>query len=85
VFQRLLTFPNVLVTGHQGFFTIEAMREIASVTFDNLACYIEQRPCPNLLPAGIAATSAAPTPAASLTATSTPSAHTEAASIAPKK
>ncbi|WP_374358074.1 2-hydroxyacid dehydrogenase [Pseudoduganella danionis] len=85
VFQRLLTFPNVLVTGHQGFFTIEAMREIASVTFDNLACYIQHRPCPNLLPAGIAATSAAPTPAASLTATSAPSAHTEAASIAPKK
>ena len=88
VFQRLLTFPNVLVTGHQGFFTIEAMREIASVTFDNLACYIQQRACPNLLPAGIAATSPAPTPTASLTAplaASAPSATTEATSIAPKK
>lgn len=35
-FQRLLTFPNVLVTGHQGFFTQEALNEIAHVTLDNL-------------------------------------------------
>ena len=36
VFQRLLTFPNVLVTGHQGFFTKEALSEIAAITLDNL-------------------------------------------------
>lgn len=36
VFQRLLTFPNVLVTGHQGFFTKEALSEIATITLDNL-------------------------------------------------
>jgi D-lactate dehydrogenase len=29
VFARLLTFPNVLITGHQGFFTQEAMSAIA--------------------------------------------------------
>jgi D-lactate dehydrogenase len=39
VFQRLMTMPNVLVTGHQGFFTIEAMREIAATTVRNLACF----------------------------------------------
>ncbi len=50
VFQRLLTFPNVLVTGHQGFFTIEAMREIAQTTFMNLACYLNRSPCPNAVP-----------------------------------
>ncbi len=50
VFQRLLTFPNVLVTGHQGFFTLEAMREIAQVTLHNLACYRELRSCANLIP-----------------------------------
>ena len=50
VFQRLMTFPNVLVTGHQGFFTIEAMREIAAVTFANLACHMNGTPCANLLP-----------------------------------
>jgi D-lactate dehydrogenase len=50
VFQRLLTFPNVLVTGHQGFFTIEAMREIAQTTFMNLACYLDRTPCPNAVP-----------------------------------
>jgi D-lactate dehydrogenase len=36
VFSRLLTFPNVLITGHQAFFTEEAVREIAEVTITNL-------------------------------------------------
>lgn len=49
VFQRLMTFPNVLVTGHQGFFTIEAMREIAQVTLHNLDCYIKRQPCQNMV------------------------------------
>lgn len=35
VFARLLTFPNVLVTGHQGFFTVEALTAIAEITLDN--------------------------------------------------
>jgi D-lactate dehydrogenase len=35
-FQRLITFPNVLITGHQGFFTAEALNEIAHVTLDNI-------------------------------------------------
>jgi len=39
VFSRLLTFPNVLVTGHQGFFTHEAMTAIGRTTFDNIAAY----------------------------------------------
>lgn len=33
---RLLTFPNVLITGHQAFFTVEAMTEIAAVTIRNI-------------------------------------------------
>lgn len=36
VFARLLTFPNVLITGHQGFFTREALAAIAATTVDNL-------------------------------------------------
>lgn len=36
VFQRLLTFPNTLITGHQGFFTREAMASIAETTLDNV-------------------------------------------------
>ncbi|MEM7643274.1 MAG: 2-hydroxyacid dehydrogenase [Pseudomonadota bacterium] len=35
VFARLLTFPNVLVTGHQAFFTAEALEAIARTTLDN--------------------------------------------------
>ncbi|WP_394355247.1 NAD(P)-dependent oxidoreductase [Pedobacter roseus] len=30
--QRLISFPNVLVTGHQAFFTQEALTEIAEST-----------------------------------------------------
>lgn len=36
VFVRLLTFPNVLVTAHQAFFTREAVRAIAATTVQNL-------------------------------------------------
>ena len=32
---RLLTFPNVLITAHQGFLTHEALVEIADTTLDN--------------------------------------------------
>lgn len=34
-FQRLNTFPNVLITGHQAFFTHEALDTIAKTTFHN--------------------------------------------------
>ncbi|GGW59213.1 2-hydroxyacid dehydrogenase [Alishewanella tabrizica] len=39
VFKRLLTFPNVLITGHQAFFTKEAMQQISQITSDNLVSY----------------------------------------------
>jgi len=35
-FARLLTFPNVLITAHQGFFTEEALANIAETTIANL-------------------------------------------------
>jgi D-lactate dehydrogenase len=38
-FVRLLTFPNVLITGHQGFYTVEALRNIASTTIANLDAF----------------------------------------------
>lgn len=33
---RLLTFPNVLITSHQGFLTQEGLSEIARVTVENI-------------------------------------------------
>lgn len=39
VFARLLTFPNVLITGHQGFFTAEAMGAIAATTIANVEAF----------------------------------------------
>jgi D-lactate dehydrogenase len=41
-FARLMTFPDVMITGHQAFFTEDAMREIAEVTLSNIT-QIEQK------------------------------------------
>ena len=54
---RLLTFPNVLITSHQAFFTQEAIHNIAYTTLSNLKeffdggylkneiCYKCEKPC----------------------------------------
>ncbi|MHA7879467.1 MAG: 2-hydroxyacid dehydrogenase [Saccharospirillum sp.] len=39
VFARLLTFKNVLITGHQAFFTEEALNAIAEVTLHNINAF----------------------------------------------
>ncbi len=39
VFARLLTFPNVLITGHQAFFTEEALTAIAETTIANITAF----------------------------------------------
>jgi D-lactate dehydrogenase len=39
VFARLLTFPNVLITGHQAFFTSEALENIARTTLTNVTAF----------------------------------------------
>ncbi len=39
VFARLLSFPNVLITGHQAFFTADAMRGIAETTMENITSF----------------------------------------------
>ena len=38
--QRLLSFPNVTMTSHQGFFTEEALTNIAETTMENAQAYI---------------------------------------------
>ena len=43
VFTRLLTFPNVLITAHQAFFTEEALRNIAETTLHNLHAFAQGR------------------------------------------
>ncbi|WP_373217928.1 2-hydroxyacid dehydrogenase [Ruminococcus sp. 5_1_39BFAA] len=39
--QRLLSFPNVTMTSHQGFFTEEALTNIAETTLDNAYAYMK--------------------------------------------
>lgn len=38
--QRLLSFPNVTMTSHQGFFTEEALTNIAETTLENAAAFM---------------------------------------------
>jgi D-lactate dehydrogenase len=49
VFARLLTFPNVLITAHQAFFTEEALRNIAETTLGNATAFAEGRDSGNEL------------------------------------
>ncbi len=44
VFARLLTFPNVLITGHQAFFTREALASIAATTLQNVTGFAQGGP-----------------------------------------
>jgi D-lactate dehydrogenase len=39
ILARLMSFPNVLVTSHQGFFTEEALTQIAVITLNNIAAF----------------------------------------------
>ncbi len=52
VFSRLLTFPNVLITGHQAFFTEDALEQIATTTIANLTAFENgARPPDQIMPA----------------------------------
>jgi len=51
VFARLLTFPNVLITGHQAFFTRNALQSIAQITLGNLTELEQKGQCGNQLTA----------------------------------
>ncbi|MCI5620863.1 MAG: 2-hydroxyacid dehydrogenase [Lachnospiraceae bacterium] len=44
---RLLSFPNVMITSHQGFFTREALEAIAETTLQNACDYVEGKESPN--------------------------------------
>ena len=49
VFARLLTFPNVLVTGHQAFFTADALAGIAETTIANITEFAATGQCRNAI------------------------------------
>ncbi|MEM0982024.1 MAG: 2-hydroxyacid dehydrogenase, partial [Cyanobacteria bacterium P01_H01_bin.58] len=46
-FQLLQSFPNVVITAHQAFFTREALNNIAVTTLTNIADVEHDRTCPN--------------------------------------
>jgi D-lactate dehydrogenase len=47
LFSRLITFPNVVITGHQAFLTREALHEIAQTTIGNLNAFAAGTSSPN--------------------------------------
>ena len=47
VILRLISFPNVLVTAHQAFFTEEALTQIAQITLGNIDCFEKGLPLEN--------------------------------------
>ncbi len=49
VFSLLISFPNVIVTGHQAFFTREALQTIAATTIQNITDFEEGRASENVL------------------------------------
>jgi D-lactate dehydrogenase len=49
VFARLLTFPNVLITAHQGFLTTEALTAIAETTLHNVSVVAAGDACDNAI------------------------------------
>lgn len=46
-FERLLSFPNVLVTGHQAYFTYEALEHISETTIENILAFVNEKPLEN--------------------------------------
>jgi D-lactate dehydrogenase len=49
LFARLLSFKNVLITGHQAFLTETALKNIADTTINNLDCWQKNLPSENEL------------------------------------
>lgn len=47
ILARLLTFNNVIITSHQGFFTREALYNIAQTTMQNIQDFIDNKPLVN--------------------------------------
>lgn len=47
VILRLISFPNVLITAHQAFFTEEALSEIATITLKNISDFEQNLPLSN--------------------------------------
>lgn len=53
VFARLLTFPNVIVTGHQAFFTQTALAAIAETTLSNISEWEQMGGCDSRVMVGL--------------------------------
>ena len=50
VIQRLVSFPNVIVTGHQAFFTEEAIGQIMQTTIDSITAFERGEALVNRIP-----------------------------------
>jgi D-lactate dehydrogenase len=62
VLARLLTFPNVLITSHQGFLTKEALASIAGTTLENVAAFARGEAPRNEVRAEVVRATSSPAP-----------------------
>lgn len=53
VIQRLVSFPNVIVTGHQAFFTVEAIGQIMRTTIASISAFEDGAPLLDQVPAPV--------------------------------
>jgi D-lactate dehydrogenase len=49
VIMRLMSFPNVLITAHQAFFTEEALSQIATITLQNISDFEDEKVLVNVV------------------------------------
>ncbi len=49
ILARLMTFPNVLITGHQAFLTNEALSNIAETTLQNISAFEKHEKLKNIV------------------------------------
>lgn len=50
IFQLLQSFPNVIITAHQGFLTRNALANIATTTLESITAFSRGQPLPNQVP-----------------------------------
>jgi D-lactate dehydrogenase len=53
VLMRLMSFPNVLVTSHQAFFTQEAINNIVATTLGNIQAFTQTGTVPDANRVGV--------------------------------
>jgi D-lactate dehydrogenase len=55
IFQLLQSFPNVIITAHQGFLTRNALANSATTTLEGISAFSQGQPLPHQVPYSVPA------------------------------